>query len=54
MVASYDAAAPISGLSRDENRPTDVYLAFHVPAGTQVAALDFKGQALQQFQLAVQ
>ncbi|MBA3272327.1 MAG: hypothetical protein H0T11_00445, partial [Chthoniobacterales bacterium] len=54
MVATYDASAPISGLSRDENRPTDVYLAFIVPTGTQLTSLDFKGQAIQQFQLAVQ
>lgn len=54
MVAAYDASAPISGVSRDESRPTEVYIAFVVPSGTTITSVDFKSTPMQTLQIAVQ
>jgi hypothetical protein len=51
MVAVYDANNPITGVSRDENRPIDVYLAFLIPAGTNVKSLYFNNAPIQTFAL---
>ena len=49
MVAAYDSAAPISGVGSKEGQPTEVYLAFVVPAAAEVKELSFKGKPGHQF-----
>lgn len=44
LVARYDAEADISDIAREEGRPTEVYVAFNVPEGTQLKELTFEGK----------
>jgi len=47
MAAVYDAAAPISSMDKEEGRPTDGWLVFVVPSGTEIKELTYKGAAVQ-------
>jgi hypothetical protein len=44
MVARYEAESQVSDVSHEEGRPTDVWIAFLVPEGTQLAELQFEGK----------
>jgi hypothetical protein len=49
LAASYDSTGTqIPSLSRSEGRPTDVYIAFLVPAGTQLKHLSYGGQVVHE------
>ena len=47
MVASYDYAGGSPVINQSEGRPTDVWIAFLVPQGTQLRTLMYEGKALQ-------
>jgi hypothetical protein len=44
MVARYEAEAQVSDVPHEEGRPTDVWIAFLVPEGTQLTELQFDGK----------
>jgi hypothetical protein len=48
MVANYNADSPVTSLSREEGRPMDVWIAFNVPTGTHITAVQFNGKRVKQ------
>ncbi len=46
MVAIYDAEKPVTALAPEEPLPTEVYIAFLVPEGTQLKELTFESRKL--------
>ncbi|HWB53365.1 MAG TPA: CvpA family protein [Tepidisphaeraceae bacterium] len=44
MVAEYNAESPITSFSSEQGTPTDIWLIYQVPAGTQAKQWDFKGK----------
>lgn len=53
LVAAYDSTAPVMTLPEQENPPTDVWLFYVVPSGTEIAGLKVKN-VLQPMALTVQ
>jgi hypothetical protein len=50
MAAIYDASNPPSSLATQDGRPTDVYLIYQVPAGTQPKQWDYQGKLVHSMQ----
>jgi hypothetical protein len=44
LIAQYDAAGTVSSIGHDEGRPTDVWMVYLVPKGTQLQQWDFGGK----------
>ena len=44
MVARYEAESQVADVAHEEGRPTEVWIAFLVPEGTQLAELQFEGK----------
>lgn len=49
LIAVYRAQGPVMSLNREEGTPTDLWIAYVVPANTHVKSLDFRNQPIQTF-----
>jgi hypothetical protein len=50
LAATYDADTPPSSLSSQDGRPTDVYIIYQVPSGTQPKQWDYQGKLVHSTQ----
>ncbi|MCC7350813.1 MAG: CvpA family protein [Phycisphaerales bacterium] len=49
LIAMYRADGPVMSLGREEGTPTDLWIAYVVPANTHLRSLDFRNQPIQTF-----
>ena len=49
LIAQYRADGLVMGLNREEGTPTDLWIAYVVPANTHIRSLDFRNQPIQNF-----
>ncbi len=47
LAASYDASGATPSINQSQGRPTDVWIAFLVPAGTQLRDLSYGGKPIK-------